>query len=518
MLFDLTIIGFGVIGVQTLNGIKKILVKRKHVNQNKIKIAIVEKNLKNIPGGVAYSKESSKFGYFNNPLRLSHPEFIQWFNLKKNKERLINFAKKNPSYNLNTWIKNNDTILKNKYKDYKDIYLPRLIYSFYLEDKIIEFLNLKKKLNFSIKFFKGEVKNLNKSNYYAILPQKSFNEFSIKLNKKKLILKKYKINSLNIIKSNKIVIGTGVVPPKMINETNINKNLNYIWDFYSTGGTNNLIKKINIISKFKKNISIIFIGNKAGLLETMQEIEKLIKNNKINIKIVCISKNTQTLQKAERSKKFNIFKFQYLIKNNINKIKKADQILLLLKKEFKKAKLNGFNKYDVWTYVLTNKIMTTCYNRLSVIEKKNYNFSIFPLIRNITRYTYPDTVSAKNRLERANKIKFIKDKVVKIIKNKNILILKTNNKKSIKGDIVINVSGPVNVVEAKNEIKFIPSLRSMTKKYNERGFSTNMNFMLENGLYLPGTLSNNFNPGRETIIKAITKNSYKVAKNIIEKI
>ncbi|MDA8737853.1 hypothetical protein N9M42_02240, partial [Candidatus Pelagibacter bacterium] len=163
-------------------------------------------------------------------------------------------------------------------------------------------------------------------------------------------------------------------------------------------------------------------------------------------------------------------------------------------------------------------IMSTCYNRLSIIEKKNYNFSIFPLIRNITRYTYPDTVSAKNRLERANKIKFIKDKVVKIIKNKNILILKTNNKKSIKGDIVINVSGPVNVVEAKNEIKFIPSLRSMTKKYNERGFSTNMNFMLENGLYLPGTLSNNFNPGRETIIKAITKNSYKVAKNIIEKI
>ena len=161
--------------------------------------------------------------------------------------------------------------------------------------------------------------------------------------------------------------------------------------------------------------------------------------------------------------------------------------------------------------------MSTCYNRLNTSEKKNYNFSIFPLIRNITRYTYPDTVSAKNRLERANRIKFIKDKVVKIIKNKNILILKTHNKKSIKGDIVINVSGPVSVVETKNEIKFISSLRNMTKKYNERGFSTNMNFMLENGLYLPGTLSNNFNPGRETIIKAITKNSFKVAKNIIEK-
>ena len=50
MLFDLTIIGFGVIGAQTLNGIKKILIKKKHKNQNNIKIAIVEKNLKNIPG------------------------------------------------------------------------------------------------------------------------------------------------------------------------------------------------------------------------------------------------------------------------------------------------------------------------------------------------------------------------------------------------------------------------------------------------------------------------------------
>ena len=34
------------------------------------------------------------------------------------------------------------------------------------------------------------------------------------------------------------------------------------------------------------------------------------------------------------------------------------------------AKLKGFNKYDVWTNVLNNKIMTICYNRLSSKEKK----------------------------------------------------------------------------------------------------------------------------------------------------
>ena len=72
-------------------------------------------------------------------------------------------------------------------------------------------------------------------------------------------------------------------------------------------------------------------------------------------------KKYSNTSKAEQSKNFILFKFKYLIKNKINKIKKADQILELLKKEFKNAKLNGFNKYDVWTNVLNNKIMTACY-------------------------------------------------------------------------------------------------------------------------------------------------------------
>jgi len=70
-------------------------------------------------------------------------------------------------------------------------------------------------------------------------------------------------------------------------------------------------------------------------------------------------------------------------------------------------------------------------------------------------------------------------------------------------------------LENQDEIKFVTSLKRITKKFNERGFSTNKIFMLENGIYLPGTFSNNFNPGRETIIKAITKNAHKVAKNIL---
>ena len=40
--------------------------------------------------------------------------------------------------------------------------------------------------------------------------------------------------------------------------------------------------------------------------------------------------------------------------------------------------------------------------------------------------------------------------------------------------------------------------------------------MLKNFIFLPGTLSNNFNPLRQTIIKAVTNNAHKVAKNILE--
>ena len=514
MLFDLTIIGFGVIGVETLTGIKKILLQKKL--KNRIKIAVVEKNLQNIPGGVAYSVKNSKFGYFNNPLRLSHPDFIKWFNLIKNKKKIFEFIKDNPSYNLNHWLKKNNSILKKKFNDYKEVYLPRLVYSFYLKEKIINFLDFKKNTKISLKFFKGEVNHINNYNNYNIFPKRLFNEFIIYSNNKNIILKNYNLNKSNIIKSKRLIIGSGIIPPKKIIKKKLHNNSNYIWDFYSDGGTSNLIKKINIISRLKKNIKVVFIGNKAGLLEPIQEIEKIIKNDKININIICISKSRQTLQKAEHSKKFEFFLFKYLIKKNINKIKKAEEILILLRKEFKIAKLKGFNKYDVWTHVLKNQVMTSCYNRLTKKEKKNYNLFIFPLIRNITRYTYPDTVSARNRLKKDNKIKFIKDKVIKIIKDKNNLFLEIQSGKLIRGDIAINVSGSVSINDNKNEVKFISSLKKISKKFSMRGFSTNNNFMLKKGLYLPGTLSDNFNPGRDTIIKAITKNAHKVTKDIFD--
>ena len=47
------------------------------------------------------------------------------------------------------------------------------------------------------------------------------------------------------------------------------------------------------------------------------------------------------------------------------------------------------------------------YRLLSNKEKKNYNEHVFTKIRNITRYTYPQTVYSKEKLEDDKILKFI---------------------------------------------------------------------------------------------------------------
>ena len=71
---------------------------------------------------------------------------------------------KNHSYGLKIWAKKHNYILNKQYKYYREIYLPRLFYSFYLKDKILEFLDCKKKINISLNIFKGEVKIFRKTN------------------------------------------------------------------------------------------------------------------------------------------------------------------------------------------------------------------------------------------------------------------------------------------------------------------------------------------------------------------
>ena len=508
MHFDITIIGYGVIGTETL-----FKITEKFNKKQKLKIAIIEKNLNHIPGGVAYSKNSSKFGFFNNPLRLSNLEFVKWIKKKKNLIRLSKFISSNKDFNLNNWLQDSN-ILNKKVKDFNELYLPRLSYSFFLEDKIKSTLENISKKKIILKFLQGEVQTVSKNNHFICKSKHALSECKLTLAKSKISLKKTK-KKLKFISTKKIVLGNGLLPPKTIYEKNKFINKNYIWDFYTEGGTLNLIKKIKRIKKNKKKIKLVFIGNKAGLLETMPELENFISKNKIKLKIITISPNKLSLEKAENSSKFKFYKFKYFVNKKINTLIKSREILNLLVKEFSYAINKGFNKYDVWTWVLKKNLIFKCYKRLSAREKSIYNEKIFPQIRNLTRYTYPNTIYAKERLLRKNLLLFIKDKVVKLKKYKKYIVVYTKNSRKILGDIVINVSGPINLDSITNESPFISSVKKINVNYNYRGFIADNNFSIAKNLYAPGTISSNFNPNRLTIIRAVTENSHRVANHLL---
>ena len=129
MKFDVLLVGFGVIGVEALNELVKNYKGKKIIN-----VALVDKNILNIPGGVAYSKSQSKFGFFNNPLRLSNPDFIKWIKKRKNIQKIKNFILNNKNFNLLKWLENNNHFNNYKTLKFSELYLPRLTYSFFLEE------------------------------------------------------------------------------------------------------------------------------------------------------------------------------------------------------------------------------------------------------------------------------------------------------------------------------------------------------------------------------------------------
>ena len=513
MKYNILLIGFGVIGTEALSKIVE-----SYNGKKTLKIAIVDKNINNIPGGIAYSKSNSKFGFFNNPLRLSNPEFIKWIKIKKNIIKIKSFIIKNKDFNLVNWLNKNKDFKNFRISKFNEIYLPRLTYSLFLEEKIINTLQKVKKKNISINLISSELLDLkiNKiNNEYNCLIKKNYDDFKFSLTHNSFKLKKITKKSSFILTEN-IIVGNGLLPPKRIKQEISTNNKNYIWDFYSEGGTHNLLKKIKKKLLFENSIKILFIGNKAGLLETMPELEILAKKIKKKLKIVCFAPNLLSLERAELSLKYKDYKFKFFKKNKIEKINKAKTIYLLLNKEFEYAKHMQFHKYDVWTLILKKKILNKIYSSLSKTEKKIYNDEVFSKIRNITRYTYPSTIDSKNSLEEIKTLSYVTDKVVQLKMLNKYIIVTTSNGLKVKGDIVVNVSGPVSLTKVTNEVVFLNSLKKMSNEYGERGFLADNNFSIAKKIYAPGVISSNFNPNRFTIIKAITFNTHKSVKKIVK--
>ncbi len=508
---NLIISGFGVIGTEVFYEI----IKRNKLK--KLKISIIEKDYSNIPGGVAYSKSKSKYGFFNNPLRLSNEDFIKWVKKISNQKKLINYFHQNKDLNLEKWLVKNVNENKHNFKDLDELYLPRETYSIYLKDKIIKTLKILKKKKFiKINFYENEISKIKKVNKTLLCyTKKNLKMKNLRVHGRDLKITDKIRKQKNYIKSSKIVLGSGILPPKNVNIKKSFLNKNYIHDFYVSGGTSNLLKKIKEKNFNKKKIKLIFIGSKAGLLETMQEIESLPREILSNLQITSISSSSMSLEKAELSKKYKNYKFQFLKNKKIRNVQKSSEILSLIILEFKNGLKNGFNKYDVWTLILQKKILDKCYANLNDNEKKEYNNKTFSQLRSITRYTYPETVESKNRLEKKKILKNLKDKVINLKKVNNKIKVKTKRKGNLLADIVINVSGPLSMFKNTDEVLYLNSLKKICKKFNDRGFVSDKYHRISNEIYAPGTLSSNFNPERKTIIKSITENSSTVAKHLL---
>ena len=179
MKYNILLLGFGVIGTEALSKIVEDYKGKKILN-----IVIVDKNINNIPGGIAYSKAYSKFGFFNNPLRLSNPEFIKWIKTKKNIIKIKNFIIKNKDFNLVSWLNKNKDFNNVRINKFNEIYLPRLTYSFFLEEKIMNILKKIKKKKININLLNTELVDLkfNKTNEeYICFVKKNSDNFQFLL-------------------------------------------------------------------------------------------------------------------------------------------------------------------------------------------------------------------------------------------------------------------------------------------------------------------------------------------------
>jgi hypothetical protein len=498
-------------------------------------LAIIEKNHENIPGGVAYGFYNSQYGFFNNPIRLSPKNFTKWTKQKKNKKKIIEYLNKYGGYTGKKWIRfNNKAFSKNNSKNFQELYLPRVSANFWMESKLVTLIKMIKKLNsisklfIKINFYAGEVIDISNNKTYKKITFKNNKCFELDYSISEGSLKKfcfYKTGKiLTSINSLYQSIGIGLTPPKQIASNKALKNKNYIWDFYDEGSTSGLLKKIKDINK--NSIKIYFIGYKAGLLESLPELLENIKNVKSKIKIYCSSKDLKTIQIAKHSsnkKKYNLFFFS---NNNIKKVNTAKKLYQYINKELKLSSISCHNKYDIWTEILNKNIISRCIKNLSKNEKIKYDNYYHSKIRNNTRFTYPETIIAREELIKNKYLFSYKEKVTKVDLIKNKLVVYSENqmkkKKKYICDLVVNVSGPISVKKIKNEIPLLKSLKKKGAKYSQNGFIVNKEFEIKGfkNTFTPGTIAVGFNPERKTIFDAILKNSssvgQKIYKNIIK--
>ena len=228
--------------------------------------------------------------------------------------------------------------------------------------------------------------------------------------------------------------------------------------------------------------------------------------------ISCFSRSFESLESAQNinNKKIKLKFF----KKGRKEINTASKVFSEVLKEFEYQKNIKNKKYLVWTEILKKNILNHYINNFNNKELKLYQSIYLNKLRNLTRFTFPDTVRLKNNMVQNNYIIIIKEKVCKIELNKK-LIKVYSQKNSYNFDILVNVSGPSNIYEASKNMSIYSSLIRLNDN-NEINFNVNKNFSLKKDktIYIPGVIAEGFNNDRKTIINAIINNSNRSSEAI----
>ena len=399
------------------------------------------------------------------------------------------------------------------------MYLPRVAFAFLQENSLAKVIKkiIKLKKNIEVDFYQGEVSKFikYKNDYFKILTKENFIQFYI--NNEDL-----KKSQISFLKQNKkiksfvcknLTLGLGVTPPQKLTG---NKKFNddYIWDFYAEGGTSYLIKKLKRKIESLKEIKLCFIGSKAGFLESLQEIYRLkIKNKKL--KIFCFSKKFETLQPAKISYKKKI-KLRYLKKSN-KLIDTAEKLYSAIFKELSISKKNINLKYLIWTEILSQNILDYFLAKFSQKQLTIYQTKYFQKIRSLTRFTFPETIKVKDIMIKKKMIKIIKEKAEKVFFKNNSIFVR-GDKKNYLFDVVVNVTGPCNLLDSSKYLSIYKSLLSFTIPDYQVVVNKNFSLHSRDNLFVPGTITQGFNNQRLTIIRAIIENSNKSSSQIFKNI
>ncbi len=167
-----------------------------------------------------------------------------------------------------------------------------------------------------------------------------------------------------------------------------------------------------------------------------------------------------------------------------------------LKQEFIKGSEAGYTLYDVW--YICHPIFVEAVRNLYLYYPEEFNKYLqnnFADIRKLTSFTNPDTIAAKEHLERDGILTLKRGDIIKIRKTGSVFVLEVKNYKGkqyeLTADLVVNTLGSDNLINLLRSNTLIQSLLECGAVFNQSrtGLKTDKNQQASEGLYVIGSLA-----------------------------